>query len=451
MMVCIDVMALSVALDVIVFEFQTPIYQTQWLFTAYMIANSAFLIAAGHFADLYGIRRFLLFGILGFTAASAIAACSYNFWLLVVARGFQGIAGAVIMTTSIALITSNFSLIERSQILSRWIFSVGLGLAFGPIVGGIIVHMINWRLIFIINLPIGIVVYFLVKKYLPDSKIDNSTEKPGVLNAILLSLTIAILAAILTEGPELGWQSKPLFMAYISFISSSILFLHYEMKGDHSIIDFRLYSQSSFIIGVFSGFFSYFFMYAWLFIFSLYLQDVRGLSPLTASFVCISYSIAFAFSPLIFDKFFSNLDGVDFIRAGFVGVILSFVGMSINPMFAPLSLLMLTFFLLGLSIALINVSSMLMATRSAAKSMAGSISGAIFTVRWLGGAIGVVIATIIYHTTASFTQSAMLASGIKPSLSLGLTVTFMTLATLSLLCFLLVSIYAHKIKLTDIK
>ncbi len=314
---CIDVMAVSVGLNNIISDLSITLNQAQWLLSGYTIGTAAFLIIIGKLADIYGRRKLLLLGIMGFTFSSLIASVSSSIVILIGCRFFQGVASAMMMTTVISIITHYYSPTERALILSKWGFSLGLGMAIGPLVGGIIISLFNWRIIFLINLPIGILSYYLVKHFVPESKDEHTRFKINWFESVLLSSVLILLLTILSQGNLWGWSSSLIITLTVCFIGLLISLIFLETKKENPIVDLSLFNYAKFNYATCCGAIAYFCMYAWLFIFSVYLQNVFGMSPLKSGILSASFSIAFAISAKKIGIFIQKIGCNKLMKYGF--------------------------------------------------------------------------------------------------------------------------------------
>lgn len=394
---CVDVMAISVAYNNIMQDFSGSIIKTQWVLSGYTIGTAAFLITIGKLADIHGRRRMLLLGVFLFSFSSLMAALSFSMNLLIISRFVQGIASAMMMTTVISIITYQFSPQVRGAIIAKWGISLGLGLAVGPFVGGVFIYWLNWRSIFIVNIPICLIAYLLISRYISESKDDKTIPKIDWLETCLLTCILISLVTILSAGSSLGWSSKSINVLIGIFTATLILFVFVERKKKNPIIDFILFKQPNFFGATFCGFISYFCMYAWLFIFGVYLQNTFEMSTLEAGLVCSSFSISFAFSSKMIGSVIYKLGNKLLIQFGFTLTIVAFIWMATITLSTNIWEFILMFFLLGTGITIVNAPSMTAATEYVPSYKTGIASGIIFTIRWLGGSVGIVITTIIFQ------------------------------------------------------
>jgi EmrB/QacA subfamily drug resistance transporter len=394
---CIDVMAVGVALDKIMIEFSSSLNKTQWLLSGYTIGTATLMITVGKLADIHGRRKLLLWGLFIFGFSSFTSAISNSINLLIISRIAQGLSSAMMMTTVISIITHSFAPDKRAAVISIWGFTCGIGMAIGPLIGGVLINIFNWRVIFLINIPICILSYFLIITFIAESKDEAHKSKINVIENTLLCAILTISLTILSEGGSLGWTSNLIKLFGEIFFTLICFFIYIENKEKNPIIDLSLFKLQNFSIATFCGFASYFCMYAWLFIFSIYLQSTRSFSALETGLACSSFSVAFAISAKLIGKALTYYSNKILIQTGFVLVILSFLSMSTISLNTCLWKFCLMFFILGAGITLINAPTMISATENVPIHKAGIASGIIFTLRWFGGSIGIVVTTLVYQ------------------------------------------------------
>ena len=281
---CIDIMALSVALTNIINEMHTNLDKAQWLISGYTVGIASCMIIVGRLADKYGRRRILSYGVILFGIASLVCAFSHDINLLISGRFLQGVASAMMMTTVISLITSNFPVEKRGMVFSQWGTALGLGLAVGPLVGALILLLGNWRWIFLINLPLCVLSYYLIQKFIVESKDEINKLKINWFAAGLLSC-ISIFLTILIAKTDVLIHMKNAWLILLLFIMMCIAFVKIEKSSKNPIVDLKLFSYQNFSAATFAGSISYFCLYAWLFLFNVYLQTALNYSALKAGLI----------------------------------------------------------------------------------------------------------------------------------------------------------------------
>jgi len=420
---CVDVMAVSVAIAPITKNFSSSLQTSQWLLSGYTIGTGAFLITIGRLADLYGRRKILMVGLWMFALASLAASMSLGIYYLIISRFFQGVASAMMMTTVMSIITNEFSPEERGRVISTYGISLGLGLASGPAIGGLLIAYFNWQAIFLINLPICVISAWLIMEYLPESKSEEGKSSIDWLETIILTLLLLMAVIIISQGGVFGGHSLFMTASYAIFTALLGVFLYVERSKSNPIIDITLFTKPNYFGATACGFLSYFCMYAWLCIIGIYLQNVDGLTAMKAGLLCTPFSLAFAFSSRALVHLFKRYNNKQIIQAGFLLSTAAFLWMAtISPMTSQLTMLMM-FFMLGVGITVVNAPSMVAATEHVPLKKAGLASGLIFTIRWIGGSVGVIVVTLIYHNFSESIMYSCIALAISAVFGLLMTLT----------------------------
>lgn len=420
---CIDVMAVSVAIAPIMKHYSSSLQIAQWLLSGYTIGTAAFLITIGGLADKYGRRRVLLVGVWMFALASFIASISPGIYYLIASRFLQGVASSIMMTTVMSIITHEFAPADRGKVISTYGISLGLGLASGPAIGGLLIAYLNWRAIFLINLPICVIAVWLVMKYLPESKNEQGSSCTDWLETTILVLLLLLVVLIISQGGMFGWLSSIMSYFYAVLMILMAIFLYIERSKINPIIDITLFKQPNYFGATICGFLSYFCMYAWLCIIGIYLQDVGGMTAMKAGLFCTPFSLAFAFSSKALTHLFKRYTNKLIMQVGFISITAAFLWMAtITPLTYQVTMLMM-FFLLGIGITVVNTPSMVVATEHVPLNKTGLASGLIFTIRWLGGSIGVATITLIYRGFSESLTYSCLALAFTALLGLVFTFT----------------------------
>src|SRR6266481_3265208 len=205
-LVALDATVVNVALPAIAQDFGASFMGLQWIVNAYSLTLAGLLLLGGSLGDRYGRRRVFVFGILWFAAASLICAIAPNAPSLIVARGLQGIAAALLTPGSLAIIETTFHPEDRSGAIGAWSGLGGVMIAIGPVVGGYLTTAIGWRLIFFINLPFAALAAWAAMRHLPASGDETAATRLDYVGAALAALGLAGVIFALSIGPANGWS-----------------------------------------------------------------------------------------------------------------------------------------------------------------------------------------------------------------------------------------------------
>jgi EmrB/QacA subfamily drug resistance transporter len=280
-MLLLDITVVNVALPSIQRELHSSFADLQWVVNAYALTLAAYLLTAGSLADLFGRRRVFTTGLVVFTCSSAVCGLSSSPLMLNLARAVQGVGGAMMFATSLALIAQAFRGRERGIAFGVFGAVTGAAVAVGPVVGGIITTGIGWQWIFFVNVPIGIAAVALTLMRVSESRDPNAT---GVdwLGLVTFSGSLFLLVYALEQGNEAGWGSTKILTLLVVSVVLLAVFLLAELRQQRPMLDLSLFRRPAFTganVVAFALSSSIFAMFLYL---TLYIQDVLGYGALQA-------------------------------------------------------------------------------------------------------------------------------------------------------------------------
>jgi len=287
--------ALNVALPSVGREFSMSAVLLGWVATAFILSAAVFLVPFGKFADIHGRKKVFLWGSLGYALTSAFSALSPSSGLLLASRALQGIAGAGIFSTGVAMLTSAYPLGERGKVLGINVSSTYLGLSLGPVLGGVLTQNLGWRSIFWIQGALGLAVFGLVLAYLRGEWAEARGERFDAGGSLLLALTLIAIMLGLPRLPKPGgWALLGLGLA------AGALFVRVESGKTNPVLDMSLFRHNAvFAFSNLAALINYSATFAVGFLVSLYLQYGKGLTPQKAGLILIAQPVMMAlFSPL---------------------------------------------------------------------------------------------------------------------------------------------------------
>jgi EmrB/QacA subfamily drug resistance transporter len=268
----------------------------QWVVDAYLLTLGSFILIAGSLSDLLGRRKILSLGLLGFGAASVLCAIAPNSNSLIVFRGLQGVAGALLVPSSLALIISTFSGPAQGKAIGSWTAWTGIAFIIGPLVGGLLVDHASWRWIFAINvIPIAVTLYLLKAIEI----VENGKEaKIDFVGSLLCALGLGGPVFALIEQPRYGWSDPLIYLPLITGLLFLVRFLFYEQKTAHPMLPLSLFKNHNFSVGNVATLAIYAGLTASTFLLVVFLQQVSGYSALAAGFSLLPVTIIlFLLSP----------------------------------------------------------------------------------------------------------------------------------------------------------
>jgi EmrB/QacA subfamily drug resistance transporter len=286
----LDATVINVALPAISRDLGGELSTQQWVVDAYLITLGSVILLAGSLSDVYGRKRILLIGLVGFGVASLLCAFAPTVEFLIVARALQGVAGALLVPSSLAIIIATFSGPAQGRAIGTWTAFTSVANIAGPILGGVLVDQVSWRLIFGINvLPIVVTVVLLAKlepdgHHAPGARIDY----PG---AVLGMLGLGLPVFALIEQANFGWGSPVVLVPLVVGLLALAVFLVHERRTAQPMLPLELFRVRNFSVGNVSTFLIYGALSLGFFSVAVFLQQVAGYSATLAGFAMIPTSI----------------------------------------------------------------------------------------------------------------------------------------------------------------
>ncbi|GAA2299649.1 DHA2 family efflux MFS transporter permease subunit [Streptomyces kunmingensis] len=293
-MVGLDGSVVSIANPAIGRAFDASTAGLQWVTNSYLLALAAALILGGKLGDRFGRRTVYLVGVTGFTLASVAIGLSGSIELVIAFRAVQGFFGALLMPNTLGLLRAVFPPRKFGMAVGIWAMVSSVSTALGPIVGGLLVEHVNWESVFYINAPVGIIALVVSALVLPQSKnaaaADEKFDVPGV---VLLALGMLVVVFGVVKGETWGWSSAGTLGAIIAGLVLLVLFCWYESRvAAHPLLPMRLFRSPAVTVGTVVTALNFFVLLGGIFFVMLYLQNVRGFSPVEAGVRTLPLSLA---------------------------------------------------------------------------------------------------------------------------------------------------------------
>ena len=290
----LDGSVINVALPAITAEFNSGLSVQQWVVDAYLITLGSLILVAGSLSDLFGRKRILELGLIGFAITSILCAVAPTSEFLIVSRGLQGIAGALLVQSSLALIISTFKGAAQGKAIGSWTAWTGISFIIGPLVGGLLVDAGSWRLIFAINIiPILVTLWLMRKLEIPEK--TRSGTKLDVYGALLCAIGLGGTVYALIEQPNYGWSSPLIFIPLIIGLLSLAVFFWHERRTRHPMLPLGLFSVRNFAIGNLATLAIYAGLSLGTFIIAIFVQQVGGYSATEAGLALIPITLIMFF------------------------------------------------------------------------------------------------------------------------------------------------------------
>src|SRR5450755_4598913 len=350
----IDVTIVNIALPSIQRDLHAPVSGLQWTIDAYTLVLASLLMLSGSTADRIGRRRTFQTGLVMFTLGSLACSLAPGLGWLVAFRMLQAIGGSMLNPVAMSIITNTFTdPRERARAIGIWGGVVGVSMALGPVAGGALVDSVGWRGIFWVNIPVGIAAIVLCALFVPESKADRA-RRPDPVGQVLLIVLLASLTYAIIEGPSRGWGS-PLIAGLFGLAAVALaVFVPYELRRTEPLLNPRFFGSAPFAGATVIAVIAFAALGGFLFLNTLYLQDVRGFSALTAGLYLLPMAATMAVCAVLSGRLVAArgariplvVSGLGFIAGG---ILLSMITDHSSPGF-----LVLSYVIFGIGIGLVN-------------------------------------------------------------------------------------------------
>ena len=280
--VTIDSTVTNVALPAIREELGGGFAGQQWTANAYLLTLASLILVGGSLGDIFGERRVFSLGVLGFGVTSLICAVAPTIELLVVARALQGAAGALLTPAALAVIVAAFPARERGKAVGSWTAWGAVGTIIGPLIGGQLVDVASWRLIFAINIPLVVLTMVLIARYVPAGRGGEDAAKVDFVGGGLCALGLGGLTFGLIRQPETGFGDPTCLVPLLAGIVLFAAFLLYERRASHPMLRLDLFARHNFAVGNVETLSMYAGLSLLFFFLVLFLQQAAGYSAVAA-------------------------------------------------------------------------------------------------------------------------------------------------------------------------
>lgn len=387
-MLLLDITIVNVALPAIQRALKASFSDLQWVVDAYALALATCVLTAGSLADLFGRKRLFLIGVILFTIASTACGAANDPLFLIIARGVQGLGGAMMFATALALLSQEFHGKERGTAFGIWGATIGAAVAIGPLAGGVLTSELSWRWIFLVNIPIGVVAVALSAKQLHESS-DPEHSRLDPVGLVTLTGGLLCLILALIEGNKQGWTNAWILGLLVAAVVLLALFIASQTADRTTMIDLQLFKRPAFVgaqVTAFSISSSMFAMFLYL---TLYLQDILGLSPLRTGLVFLPLSVISFFAAPIAGRLSTRFPIRILLGSGLALNAVAMWSMSRVTTASHWTVLLPGFLIGGIGIGLVNAPLASTAVSTVQVERAGMASGINNTFRQLGIATGI--------------------------------------------------------------
>jgi len=422
--VALDAQITNVALPAIHRHLGGGLAGLQWVVTGYTLMFSALLLFGGTLADRAGSKSTYRSGMLVFVAASAACGLAPSLSLLVAARLVQGVGAALVTPTCLSLIREAYQDAgDRARAIAYWALGGSVAAAAGPLLGGVLVQA-DWRLIFFINLPVGLTALTVLTRVANSPRRRSQFDWAGQVTAVvgLAALTYACI-----EGGSSGFTSTAVIGAFFVAATAGVTFVLTQARGRHPMMPLTLFRSRPVAITLAVAFITMAGFYGLVFLQSLYFQDVRGHSALVTGLLFLPMTALVALTNPLVARIARRFGRLTPIIAGQISMVGGLIALAAMPVTAPVGLMAVLMIFVGVGGAFTVPPIASLIFDSVPAELAGTASGVLNTFRQMGGSLGVAVFGAVVDASAhfetglriSFTGTAiLLAAAILATLTL---------------------------------
>ena len=410
-MTALDTSVANTVLPVIGTSFREPITNVEWVVTIYLLVLSGLLLSFGRLGDMRGHKTIYLLGFGIFIAGSLFSGIAPNITLLISFRGLQALGAAMLAANSPAILTKSFPANQRGQALGLQATMTYLGLTVGPSLGGWLTSLFGWRVVFYINVPVGLAFFWLGSHFISGDTVNKQSEKFDFPGAIAFMLGLSTLLLGLNKGSAWGWTSSAVLLLLFCAAIFLTAFIYIEKHAENPMLDLNLFKKLPFSLTTASAVLNYVGIYSSIFLMPYYLIQGRGFTPAQAGLILTAQPLIMAviapISGTLSDRIGTRLPtvfGMVILSSGLF--LLSRLGAQ-----SEIKAIMIALAVVGLGTGIFISPNNSALMGSAPKSRQGIAAGILATARNLGMVLGVGIAGAIFATTLARGSSSLLAPG----------------------------------------
>ena len=403
----LDVTIVNVALPSIQSALHASVSGLQWTIDAYTLVIACLLMLSGSLADRFGRRRVFQIGLAAFSLGSLLCSVAPSLGWLIAFRGLQAIGGSMLNPVAMAIIVNTFTdRAGRAKAIGMWGSVAGLSLASGPVLGGLLVSGIGWRSIFWINVPIGLIAIGLTQRFVPESRAEHPRrlDLPGQLLVIAL---LGCLTAGIIEGPRSGWGSPLIIALFTVAVLAATALVVLESRRREPLVDMRYFRSAPFSGAALIGVVALATLGGFLFLNTLYLQDVRGYSALHAGLLTIPMAAMLGVFSTVSGRLVASRGPrlALIVSGGLIAVSATLLtGLSA---YTAMWYLIVAYLIYGAGAGLVSAPMTNTALSSMPRDQAGVAGAIASTCRQTGAALGVAVTgAIIANSSAGFLHAS---------------------------------------------
>lgn len=391
MMVALDGTIVAIANPAIQKDLHASFADVQWITNGYFLALAVSLITAGKLGDRFGHRQTFLIGVTGFAAASGAIGLSGTIAMVVVFRVLQGLFGALLMPAALGLLRATFPAEKLNMAIGIWGMVIGASTAGGPILGGVLVEHVNWQSVFFINVPVGALALVLGLLILLDHRAENAPRSFDIPGIALLSGAMFCLVWALIKAPAWGWGDGKTWAFLAGSVLGFVLFSVWETKVKEPLIPLGLFRSVPLSAGVVLMVLMAIAFLGGLFFVTFYLQNVHGLSPISAGLHLLPLTGMMIVGSPLAGALITKAGPRIPLAGGMAVTALAMFGMSTLDTGTGSATMSVWFALLGLGLAPVMVGATEVIVGNAPMELSGVAGGLQQAAMQIGGSLGTAV------------------------------------------------------------
>ncbi len=411
LMAILDTTVVNIAIPKMMSVFNAPTDKIEWVLTGYMLTIGVLVPITGFLQDTFGSKRLYLFALTVFTAGSALCGLAWSADAMIVFRVMQAVGGGMMMPLTMSMFYRLMPPEERGLAMGFWGISIMFAPAFGPTLGGYIVEYLDWRLIFTLNIPLGLIGWILAYLLIPEMETKKG-QRFDLAGFIFSSIGFFTLLYALNEGTAKGWTSLYILALLFTAASSLVIFVVLELYQEEPMLDLRLFKNATFTLAVLIGSIDSIAMFSGVFLVPLFLQTVMNLSPMQTGMLLFPAALATGIVMPISGRLFDRIGARPLVVAGMAMATFTTLHFHRLNVWTPLSTVMLWYMYrgIGMGMTMMPATTAGLNTVDLAKvSRATALTNA---VRQVASSFGIAIFTTILQRRIIF-HAADYAAGLN--------------------------------------
>ncbi|MEK4330237.1 MDR family MFS transporter [Paenibacillus sp. FSL R7-0312] len=386
-----------------------------WVITIYMLTSTIATVLVGKLSDIYGRKPFLLAGIVIFIIGAFLSGLSDNIYQMITYRGIQGVGGGILMSATVTAVGDLFAPRERAKWTGIMMAIFGFSSVIGPTLGGFMVDHMDWRWIFWIFLPLGIVAFIMIWRMFPKSTraVSETIDYPG---SIFLSLSIvALLLGFSWAGTKYAWSSPEILGLFAAAIASAVILIWIERKAKSPVLPLSLFKNSIVTLSMIIGFLMNAGMMGAMIYLPFFVQGVEGVSPTNSGFINMPMSLMMIVLSTLAGRWISKSG--KYKRYAMIGMPFMVAAMIMMAFMNSIVMAVASMIVFGIGLGLAMPVFTLTVQNAVAPQMLGVATATNTLFRNLGGTIGIAVMGTVMNTTLTHKLESVVASGKGPDLS----------------------------------